>query len=129
MANSKKVLILDPSPFFRSTIRKVLQTIETQLYVSEAKNTTEAEHILNIEQPDVMFMDIALPNNDGVPFLETVKSRYPDVCLIVLTSHDSIEYQKASLLRGANYFLSKERSSRLHLREIINSTILKENAN
>jgi len=104
----------------------MLQTSETQLYVNEAKKTAEAEYILKNEQPDVIFLDIALPNNDGIHFLETVKSRYPDVCLIVLTSHDSIEYQKASLRRGANDFLSKERSNRLHLHDLINSTILKE---
>jgi DNA-binding NarL/FixJ family response regulator len=61
MLDRKKVLILDPSPIFRRTLKDVIQTSETLVDISEADNADQAENILRNDPPDVVFFDIALP--------------------------------------------------------------------
>jgi DNA-binding NarL/FixJ family response regulator len=56
----KKVLILDPSPIFRRTLKEVIRTSETLADIREANNADEAENILRNDPPDVVFFNVAL---------------------------------------------------------------------
>ena len=123
MLNHNKVLILDPSPIFRRTLKEVIQTSETLVDVREAENTDQAENILKNDPPDVVFFDIALPRDNGIEFIASIKGMVPESRIVVLTSHDSAEHEAASIQKGANYFLSKERSGGLRLIDVIHTTI------
>lgn len=125
MLNRKKVLILDPSPIFRRTLKEVIQTSETHVDIREAENTDQAENILKNDPPDVVFFDIALPRDNGIEFIESIKGMVPESRIVVLTSHDSAEHEAASIQKGANYFLSKERSGGLRLIDVIHAAIRK----
>jgi DNA-binding NarL/FixJ family response regulator len=123
MLDRKKVLILDPSPIFRRTLKDVIQTSETLVDISEADNADQAENILRDDPPDVVFFDIALPLSNGIDFIASIKGRLPESRVVVLTSHDSAEHEAASIEQGADYFLSKERSGGLHLIDVIRTSI------
>jgi DNA-binding NarL/FixJ family response regulator len=123
MLERKKVLIVDPSPIFRRTLKDVIQTSETLVNVAEAGTIGQAEDILKDEAPDVVFLDIALPRGNGVQFIASIRAMVPDSRIVVLTSHDSTEYREASLQKGADIFLSKERSGGLRLIDVIHATI------
>ena len=123
MLNHKKVLILDPSPIFRRTLKEVIQTSEMHVDIREAENTDQAENILKNDPPDVVFFDIALPRDNGIEFIASIKGMVPESRIVVLTSHDSAEHEAASIQKGANYFLSKERSGGLRLIDVIHTTI------
>ena len=123
MFNRKKVLILDPSPIFRRTLKEVIRTSETRVDIREADNADQAENILKNDPPDVVFFDIALPRSNGIEFIASIKGMLPESCVVVLTTHDSAEHEAASINQGADYFLSKEHSGGLHLIEVIRTTI------
>jgi DNA-binding NarL/FixJ family response regulator len=123
MLNRKKVLILDPSPIFRRTLKEVIQTSEAHVDIREAENTDQAENILKNNPPDVVFFDIALPRDNGIEFIASIKGMAPESRVVVLTSHDSAEHEAASIQKGADYFLSKERSGGLRLIDVIHTTI------
>lgn len=123
MLKRKKVLILDPSPIFRRTLKEVIQTSETHVDIREARNTDQAENILKNDPPDVVFFDIALPRDNGIEFIASIKGMVPESRIVVLTSHDSAEHEAASIKQGADYFLSKERSGGLRLIDVIHTTI------
>ncbi|MGA6924971.1 MAG: response regulator transcription factor [Desulfosarcina sp.] len=123
MLNYKKILILDPSPIFRRTLKEVIQTNETRVDVSEAQTVGQAEDILRSQSPDVVFLDIALPRDDGIRFIETIKGIAPQSRVVVLTNHDSTEHKEAALRKGADYFLSKEGTAGLRLLDVIHQTI------
>jgi DNA-binding NarL/FixJ family response regulator len=91
--------------------------------VAEAGTIGQAEDILKDEAPDVVFLDIALPRGNGVQFIASIRAMVPDSRIVVLTSHDSTEYREASLQKGADIFLSKERSGGLRLIDVIHATI------
>ena len=123
MFDPKKVLILDPSPIFRRTLKEVIRTSETLVDIREADNIDQAEEILRNDSPDVVIFDIALPRDNGIEFIASIKSMLPESCVVVLTTHDSAEHETASIEQGADYFLSKEHSGGLRLIDVIRTTI------
>jgi len=123
MTTQKKVLIIDPSPIFRKTLKDMLQSSDLHLKVDEAKNIAEAEFILSTQNPNLVFFEIALPRNNGIAFIEKIKYRYPDTTIVVLTYHDSIEHRESSIKHGAHFFISKTKSSGLNLMEIVNAKV------
>ena len=123
MLDRTKVLILDPSPIFRKTLKEVIQTSETHVDVREANDADQARDILKRDPPDVVFFDIALPRDNGIAFIASIRGWVPESRIVVLTSHDSAEYETASFQNGADYFLSKERSGGLRLIDVIHNVI------
>ena len=57
--------------------------------------------------PNLIFMDIRLPEENGLELTRKIKADYPDTIIIILTSHDLPEYREAATRCKANYFLSK----------------------
>ena len=123
MIDRRKVLILDPSPIFRRTLKEVIQTSEIHVDVREANNVGQARDILQKDPPDVVFFDIGLPRDNGVEFIASIKGMVPESRIVVLTNHDSAEHEAASIKNGADYFLSKEKSGGLRLIDVIHATI------
>ena len=123
MITPKKVLILDPSAIFRKTLKDVIQTSETRVEVKEADSAAQAQAILKTDSMDVIFYDIALPRENGIAFIASIKAMLPESRIVVLTSHDSAEYEAAAIDNGADFFLSKERSGGLRLIDVIHSAL------
>ena len=123
MLDRKKILIVDQSPIFRRTLKEVIQASETHVDIREANDSDQAKTILKSDPPDVIFLDIALPRDNGIEFIASIKEMIPTSRVVVLTSHDSAEHEAASIQKGANYFLSKERSDGLHLIDVIQAVI------
>ena len=128
MKTPKKVLILDQSAIFRQTLKEVIQTSATQVEVKEADSAAAALPLLKTTLVDVVFFDIALPRENGIAFIASIKAMLPDSRIVVLTSHDSAEHEAAAIQNGADYFLSKERSGGLRLIDVIH-TALRRNDN
>ncbi|BBO66114.1 hypothetical protein DSCA_00440 [Desulfosarcina alkanivorans] len=126
MLTHRKVLILDPSPIFRQTLMEVVRKSVEHVEIKEANTAIQARDILRNKAMDVLFMDIALPESNGIELIASIKDILPNIIIVVLTSHDTAEYKEASLLSGADYFLSKERSGGLRLIDVIHTTLPKQ---
>ena len=123
MAERKKALIIDPSLFFRRTLKDVIQTSEPHVVVNQAADADQALAILRNEFQDVVFMDIVLPSGNGIEFIGRIRDLLPGTRIVVMTSHDSAEHEEASLQFGADFFLSKERAVGLPLIDVIHATL------
>jgi DNA-binding NarL/FixJ family response regulator len=123
MTDRKRALIIDPSSIFRRTLKTVILTSEPHVAVTEAPNADLALEILRQQSPDVVFLDIALPQSNGIEFIRRIKKITPDTRIVVLTSHDSTEQKEASFKQGAEVFLSKESTVGLRLIDVIHSTL------
>jgi DNA-binding NarL/FixJ family response regulator len=123
MPTPQKILILDPSPIFSSTLKEVIKTREPHVEVTETNSTAQAEAILEKEAVDVVFLDIAIPQDNGIQFISAIKRVAPEARIVVLSSHESTEYKEASIRNGANFFLSKERSGGLRLLDVIHEAV------
>ena len=80
--------------------------------VQEAENGVDAAaHILS-RIPDLIFMDINLPGENGLELTKKIKARYPRIIVVILTNYDLPEYRERAELCQADYFLSKGDTSR-----------------
>lgn len=106
-----RILLVEDDSVFRLTLRKILENRFPSLTLDEASDGVEAFTKIHADVPDLIFMDIKLPGENGLELTQKVKDLYPGVVVIVLTSHDLPEYRQAAIAKGANHFLSKHASS------------------
>jgi DNA-binding NtrC family response regulator len=99
-----KILIVDDQADIRSLLASVL---EEQYDVAQAGSGAALQKCFPQQAPDVVLLDIKLPDADGLDLLPQIKKRWPETEVIVLTGHGTISMAVESGRRGAYNFLSK----------------------
>lgn len=107
MAEPIKVLIADDHTIVRSGVRLLLTAEPDIDVVGEALNGHEALKLVESLQPDVVLMDITMPEMDGLEATRRIKDRYSQVQVLVLTMHRSEEYFFEMLKAGASGYILK----------------------
>ena len=102
-----RVLIADDQSLVRAGFRLVLENHDDIEVVGEASNGHEAVHGASRLQPDVVLMDIRMPELDGIAATAEITARHP-ARVLVLTTYDLDEYVYDALQAGASGFLLKD---------------------
>ncbi len=103
-----KILIVEDNSLFRKTLRESLLSVFPSFAIREAKNGNEALQMIPTFLPDLIFMDIRLPGQNGLQLTGKIKESYPDILIVILTSCDLPEYREAAAQFKADHFLSKD---------------------
>jgi two-component system response regulator YesN len=103
-----KIMLVEDSFSFRQIVKLNLQEQFPPMDIVEAANGAEALQKIDAHPPDVIFMDISLPGENGLELTRKIKVDHPDIVVIILTSHDSPEYREAAIRYKADYFFSKD---------------------
>src|SRR5215213_10774967 len=106
-----RVLIADDHALVRAGIRALVEKIEGVVVVGEAGKGSEALELVKQLKPDLMLLDITMPDGGGFEVLDQVTKKYPDIRVIVLTVHEAGEYAIRALREGAAGFLPKSAAS------------------
>jgi two-component system response regulator NreC len=107
MADQISVLIADDHTIVRSGVRLLLEAESDIRVVGEAFNGREALELAESLQPDVVLMDITMPEMDGLEATKQLKTRFPHINVLVLTMHRSDEYFFEMLKSGASGYILK----------------------
>ena len=118
-----KILIVEDNASFRQSLKEILSTRFPFMVVWEAVDGKEALQKVDAFSPDLIFMDIRLPWENGLKITKKIKSYYPKTIIIILTSYDLPEYREAAHQYGANYFLSKGSSTREDILALVESIL------
>lgn len=102
-----KVLIADDQELIRQSLQIVLSIKEGISVIGTAENGKKVMDFLKKEKPDVILMDIRMPEMDGVQCTKAIKERYPEVKIIILTTFDDDEFVFSALKYGASRYLLK----------------------
>jgi DNA-binding NarL/FixJ family response regulator len=102
-----RVLLVDDDDLMRAGLRSVLASDETIEVVGEAEDGRVAAARVRESQPNVVLMDIRMPNLDGVSATREVLASSPDVKVVVLTTFEQDDYIFDALSAGASAFLLK----------------------
>lgn len=113
------LLLVEDNAGFRQMLRKILQSRFPSFQISEAENAEAALDVIRQQKPDLIFMDVRLPGRSGIYLTEQIKRQHPAIVIIMLTHADTSEYRAAALESGANYFLSKEKTSAEDILELL----------
>ena len=91
--------------------------------IIEAEDGDVAMQKIDAQPPDLIFMDIKLPGENGLELTGKIKTKYPNVIVIILTSYDTPEYREAAVQAKANHFLSKGSSSKESILSLVESVL------
>jgi two-component system, NarL family, response regulator DevR len=103
-----KVFLLDDHEVVRRGVADVLESDEQISVIGEARNVSEALARVPALRPDVAVLDVRLPDGDGVTVCRELRSRMPDLKVIMLTSYSDDEALFEAIMAGASGYLLKQ---------------------
>jgi two-component system, NarL family, response regulator LiaR len=106
-ANGLRAIVADDDPFARRMIKEALQRADV-VVIAEAQNGREAVELALHYRPDVVVMDVVMPELDGIAATRRIVKEHPDQVIVILTSADDDEMGLLGLRAGAAGFLTKD---------------------
>jgi CheY-like chemotaxis protein len=119
-AGSFKVLIVEDSTLFRQLLKETLVNRFPEIEIHEAMDGKEALLKTAAFTPDLVFMDIRLPGENGLDLTKRIKARHPNIIIVILTAYDLPEYRDVSQ-QYADYFFSKSSSTTRDILALVKS--------
>jgi len=108
---SIRTLIADDHALVRAGIRALVEKIKGVLVVGEAGKGSEVLKLINQLKPDLVLLDITMPDGSGFDVLQQVTKKHSGIRVIVLTVHEASEYAMRAMREGAVGFLPKSAAS------------------
>nr|WP_315364562.1 response regulator transcription factor [Cytobacillus firmus] len=103
-----KIVIIDDHQLFREGVKRILDFEKSFNVVAEGDDGSEAMGLVEEYDPDVIIMDINMPNTNGVEATRQLINKYPESKVIILSIHDDENYVTHALKTGASGYLLKE---------------------
>jgi len=116
-----RILIVDDTVLFRQILKENLLKSFPTVAVDEAADGGEALRKVDALHPDLIFMDIKLPGENGLELTKKIKATHPNITIFILTSYDIPEYREAAFQYGADRFFCKNSLNQMELAEVVKS--------
>ena len=111
MKSPARILIADDHTILRAGIRSLLDMEPDFQVVGEVDNGQDAVFQAGQLKPDLILSDLSMPKTNGTEAIQRIKSRYPDIKILVLTVHKTEEHVHAALKAGADGYVLKDDTS------------------
>jgi two-component system, NarL family, response regulator NreC len=102
-----KVLISDDHAIVRTGLRALINSEPSMELAGEATGGYETIELVEKTQPDVLVLDLSMPDLDGIAVTRKIKPQYPDLHILILTLHEDEALLKAALKAGASGYILK----------------------
>lgn len=103
-----RIVLADDHMMFRKGVRKILEGVSDIRVVGEAKDGIELLSVLKKEMPDMVILDIPIPNLRGIEATQVIKMINPEIKILVLSEHKGRSYVHQAISAGAEGYLLKE---------------------
>ena len=101
------VLVVDDSALVRVRLRRLLEESDSRCVVMEAASAADAARALRNFRPDVVVLDLSLPDGNGFDLLPRIKRAAPQSAVILLTNHEGPDICQRALSLGADHYFRK----------------------
>jgi len=118
-----KTMLVEDNAIFRESLRDSLQLQFPAMEIAEAGNGEEALKRIGPLSPNLIFMDVRLPGQNGLELTEKIKKLHPEIIIIILTNYDLPEYREAAARFKADHFLSKDSMTQQDVSAIVKSIL------
>lgn len=105
------ILICDDQDMIREGLSLILSSNPELSVVGAAEDGARAIEMVEVNRPDLVLMDLKMPIMDGIQATESIKRRFPQVKVLVLTTHSDDEWLFDAIRSGANGYLLKDAPS------------------
>lgn len=104
-------LLVEDNVAFRQELADILLAHFPMIGVEEAGDAAGALSKVEYLRPDLIFMDIKLPGENGLEATRQIKQVYAYIVIVILTSYDIPEYRQQAFINGADCFIAKNQTS------------------
>jgi DNA-binding NarL/FixJ family response regulator len=101
-------MIVEDHALFRQIFSDTFRSMFPSIEIIEARDAEEALKIVSRYSPEIIFMDIGLPGENGLKATARIKAYHPDLAVVILTAYDLPEYREAAVRFGADSFICKD---------------------
>ena len=105
MTNNKRILIVDDDEVVRLSYRRSLQNVACD--VEAASDGEQALQTMEQKPFDVVLLDMRMPGQDGLTVLRTIKQKWPESEVVIITGYATLDSAKEAVRLGAHDYLSK----------------------
>ena len=103
----RKILIVDDHPMMREGLRSIINGEPDLIVCHETDDGFKAMEIIKKSPPDLVLMDITLPNRNGLEYVKDFKALNPGLAILAISMHDESLYAERMLRAGAKGYISK----------------------
>ena len=103
---SPKILIVDDNDLIRTLLRGILRAEDCEI-LGEARNGSLALEFIEKSKPDMVFLDVMMPEMNGLETLQNIKRLYPEIIVVMITGSPSKDNVHESIQGGASGFIIK----------------------
>lgn len=102
-----KVFLVDDHPLVREWLTNLINQLPDLTVCGEASSVAAAIEGMETSQPAVAIVDLSLKESSGLDLIKTIKARFPDIAVIVLSMHDEQYYAERTMRAGARGYVMK----------------------
>ena len=102
-----RVLVVDDHPAFRRALTSALKMVDDIEVAGEAGGGLDATEQVTVIEPDLVIMDLSMPDISGIDAMKRIHERQPDLPVVFLTAHADPGVEKEARRAGASGFLAK----------------------
>lgn len=108
MTDTYRIVLADDHILFRRGLRGIIESAAGLHVIGEAGDGLELLNLLRTMTPELVIVDISMPNLRGIEAVREIRKQYPDVKVLVLTMHKDRSYLHQAISAGADGYLLKE---------------------
>jgi DNA-binding NarL/FixJ family response regulator len=108
---SMKIVIADDHPIFRSGLKFLLESSFEKVHVTDFDNGASVLLHLENNQPDLVFLDIDMPQKNGLDTCAEIAKSFPEINVVILSMYKDVEMVKLAFFSGAKGYLVKDNTS------------------
>ena len=112
MNRKLKVLLIDDHPLVREWLTSLIDQQPDMAVCGEAEDIQSAIKVLKTASPDIAVVDLSLKDASGLELVKTVKAKWPQVGIVVLSMHDEDVYAERCIRAGARGYVMKRESTK-----------------
>ncbi len=103
-----RIILADDSAILRDTIKDILNNLKNVEIIGEAVNGLEALQVIEDKKPDLILLDIRMPEMNGIEVLKKIREKKIEIITCMLTGCPCSQYGDRCFTEGADYFFEKD---------------------